>query len=63
MALRKILTQGDEQLLKRSRKVEKFDARLHTATGYNDISLFYLYHLGCSFFHSLKQCGTHFFGG
>ena len=30
MALRKILTQGDEQLLKRSRKVEKFDARLHT---------------------------------
>ena len=30
MALRNILTQGDEQLLKRSRKVEKFDARLHT---------------------------------
>ena len=30
MALRKILTQGDEQLLKHSRKVEKFDARLHT---------------------------------
>ena len=29
MALRKILTQGDEQLLKHSRKVEKFDARLH----------------------------------
>ena len=30
MALRNILTQGDEQLLKHSRKVEKFDARLHT---------------------------------
>ena len=30
MALRKILTQGDEQLLKHSRKVEKFDTRLHT---------------------------------
>lgn len=29
MALRKILTKGDEQLEKRSRKVEKFDARLH----------------------------------
>ena len=30
MALRKILTEGDEQLLKHSRKVEKFDDRLHT---------------------------------
>ena len=30
MALRKILTEGDEQLLKHSRKVEKFDNRLHT---------------------------------
>ena len=30
MALRNILKQGDEQLLKRSRPVEKFDARLHT---------------------------------
>ena len=27
MALRKILTEGDEQLLKHSRKVEKFDDR------------------------------------
>lgn len=30
MALRNILTQEDEQLRKHSRKVEKFDARLHT---------------------------------
>ena len=30
MALRKILTEGDEQLLKHSRKGEKFDDRLHT---------------------------------
>ena len=30
MALRKILTEGDEQLLRHSRKVEKFDDRLHT---------------------------------
>lgn len=29
MALRKILTEEDEQLKKRSRKVEKFDDRLH----------------------------------
>ncbi|MCI7126565.1 MAG: peptide deformylase [Agathobaculum sp.] len=29
MAIRNILKQGDEQLLKRSRKVEKFDERLH----------------------------------
>lgn len=29
MALRNILTQEDEQLRKHSRKVEKFDARLH----------------------------------
>ena len=29
MALRKILTEGDEQLLKHSRKVEKFDDRLN----------------------------------
>ena len=33
MALRKILTEGDEQLLKHSRKVEKFDDRLHTLIG------------------------------
>ena len=30
MALRNILTQEDEQLRKQSRKVEKFDERLHT---------------------------------
>ena len=30
MALRNILTQEDEQLRRHSRKVEKFDARLHT---------------------------------
>ena len=30
MALRNILTQEDEQLRKHSRKVEKFDAHLHT---------------------------------
>ncbi len=29
MALRKIITQGDAQLLRHSRKVEKFDDRLH----------------------------------
>lgn len=30
MAIRKILTEEDEQLRKHSRKVDKFDARLHT---------------------------------
>ncbi len=29
MALRSILTEGEERLLKHSRKVEKFDSRLH----------------------------------
>ena len=39
MALRKILTKGDEQLAKHCRPVEKFDDRLHVPVSYTHLTL------------------------